>query len=182
MTSHSFMTLAEFDVWALQPENINTEYEYVCGEVVRREVSDGWAAVVGARLASLIALHVRQHHLGYCMAGRAGFRLGAERYIPIATYTDKSRWIEIEETCYLPFAPTLALESISSLRHPKHLRRKILTYLRHKTSVWVINAEDEEIDVYNSDLSVRVYRHTEQLRDETCVPGLSIDLAALFEK
>jgi Uma2 family endonuclease len=176
------MPLAEFDLWVLQPENIDTEYEYICGEVVRREVSNGWAAMIGARLASWIALHVRQHRLGYSMAGRAGFRLGDERYVPIATYTEKSRWIEIEEVCYLPFAPTLALESISSLRHPKHLRRKIPTYLRHNTPVWVINADEEEIEVYNPDLSVCIYRHNESLQDNKTLPGLSIDLAALFER
>lgn len=176
------LTLAEFDVWALHPENVHIEYEYICGEVVRREVSDYWAAVVATQLTTQVYVHVQKHRLGYVLGGRTGFRIGDERYVPIATYTDNHRWIEVDETCYLPFTPTLAIESVSSLRQPKHLRRKITNYLRHHTTVWVVHAEDQEIEVYSPDQPVTVYRRDDSLGGGAILPGFSTSLAKLFER
>jgi Uma2 family endonuclease len=174
-------TLAEFDVWALQPENVSTEYEYICGEVVLREVSDYRAAVIATHLTTQLFMHVQQHKFGYVLGGRSGFCIGDERYVPIATYTNHSRWIQIDETCYLPFAPTLAIESVSSLRHPKHLRRKITNYLRHHTIVWLIHAEDQEIEVYNPEQPVRVLNINDTLQGEELLPDFSVAVKDIFE-
>jgi Uma2 family endonuclease len=173
------MTVEEFDTWVLLPENIGHDFEYVGGRVIE-VVSNNRSSGIGHLLGSLIGVYVFQKKLGFTTGADGGYWVAGERYIPDAAYVSAARQFERTDDAYFPIAPDLAVEVLSPSNTAEEIRIKVVNYLTAGTTVWVVDADRERIEVYTPGKPVRLLRRGAILDGDEVLPGFSVAVNAVL--
>jgi Uma2 family endonuclease len=138
----------EFDQFIRLPENVGRNFELIAGEIVEKMVSSPGASAIGAFIAGLLAVHVRQHDLGRVTGADGGYVVGDEKYMPDAAYISKARQPVQPTDAYNPLAPDLAIEGLSPSNDDDEMRIKIANYVAAGTVVWVFDPDRRRIEKY----------------------------------
>ena len=77
------MTVEQFDEWVYLPENINTNYEYIGGDIIP-VVSNSKSSAIAGEIIYLIKAHFRSKKMkGLVTVPDGGYIIGGERYMPM---------------------------------------------------------------------------------------------------
>jgi Uma2 family endonuclease len=81
-----------------------------------------------------------------------------------------------------PGAPDLAVEVVSPSNAPAAIHAKVADYLAAGTRlVWVVDTEEDKIDVYRTLLAPRTTARGETLSGEDVVPGFEAAVDEVFD-
>ena len=173
------MTAAEFDAWAALPENRDHSYEFIGGRIVE-VVSNQESSFYGSYLVGLLAVYVRAHKLGFTTGADGGYMVSGERYIPDGAFVSRARQSKPSRQAYSSIAPDLAVEVLSPSNTPDEIRIKIANYLLAGTTVWLVDADRERIEVYAPGAPVRVLRSGDSLDGGSLLPGFAVAVADIL--
>jgi Uma2 family endonuclease len=174
------VTAAEFDEFIRRPENVHQNFELIAGEIVEKMVSSPRSSSIGALLAGLLIIHVRERGLGRVTGADGGYMVGGERYIPDAAFISKARQPVQPTDAYNPLAPDLAVEVLSPTNDDEEMRLKVVNYLAAGTVVWVINPDKQRVEVYQSGQSVKTLGENDTLDGRDLLPDFTLPVIALF--
>ncbi len=140
---------------------------------------------VAFRLAMLLGKHVDQHDLGVVLAAETGFRVARDPDTVIApdvAFVDKASYAQIQdETKYIPFAPSLAVEVISPSDTFTQVESKAFLWLSAGTRlVLLVDCESETIHAYRSPKNIQVAGRTESLSCQDAVRGWELKVQEVF--
>lgn len=175
------LTAAQFDEWAVRPENIERNFELINGEIVEKMVSDPDASMITMFLGGLLSVYVLQRKLGRVTGPDGGYHVGQNRYIPDVGFIRQSRMPKNYEKGYIPAAPDLAIEVMSPTDSLKALHRKISHYLAANIVVWAIYPQEYEIEVHVPGQPVRVLGINDTLSGGDLFKDFSIAVKTIFE-
>ena len=174
------MTVHEFDQWVHQQDNLDTNYEFIGGDIVE-VVSNSKSSNTGLLIGSFITIHVHKHDLGHTTGADGGYQVGDERYIPDMGFISKERMPELEDASYISIAPDLALEIISPTDSTRQITFKVANYLASNTTVWVVYPHDEEVEIYAPNQAVVKLTKEDELDGGTILPGFKLSLKKVFK-
>ena len=174
------MTSAEFDRYALLPENHDRLLEFVAGEVVEL-VSNPLSSNIGAILSAFISVFVMQRNLGHVTGADGGYMVGDERYIPDVAFISYQRQRTlISEDGYNPLAPDLAVEVLSPGNTDVGMDVKIVNYLAAGTVVWRVKPLEQQIAVFIPHQPVTILTIDDTLDGGSVLPGFKLPLKEIF--
>lgn len=174
------MTVEEFEVFALLPENADRLLEFVGGRIVE-VVSDNLASETGMSFGVFVSAFVKQHRLGRVTGADGGYWVAGERYIPDVAFISKARQPTRVRAAYNPLAPDLAVEVLSPTNNAEDMRIKIANYLSAGTVVWLADPDVPRIEVYVPGQPVKILGMDDVLDGGEVLPGFSVAVRDLFE-
>jgi Uma2 family endonuclease len=127
----------------------------------------------------------RQRHLGIVFSSSAGFRLpnGADRS-PDAAWVKQERWDALtpeQRRKFPPIAPDFVIELRSETDDLRMLQAKMNEYIDNGVVLgWLINPQDEQVEVYRQGASVEVLNAPITLSGEDVLPGFVLDLSRIL--
>jgi Uma2 family endonuclease len=161
----------EEDLLAM-PED-GQRYELVDGEIRVSPTGNRHGAVI-AQLAALLVMFVKQHRLGYVIAGDAGFRLPSKNVrCPDVSFVATGRFPDDKvPDDFGDLAPDLAVEVLSPHDRPRHVLDKVGEYLEAGVRlIWVIDPRKPGVVAYRSLTDVRELGPDDELSGEDVLPG-----------
>lgn len=149
MVIRHIMSVEEFDAFVNLPDNADTLFEYIGGEIVEVP-SNPYASYIGGRVFRRVANHVETNDLGYTTGEAGGYMVSGERYAPDVAYISKKKQPELAREGYNPSPPDLAVEVDfpSTYKSQEELRVKVVNYLAAGTMVWIVRPETKIVEVY----------------------------------
>jgi len=173
------VTETEFDQFVLLPENAGRLFELVGGEIVE-VVSNGYSSELGGLMVTWLNVFVRPRGLGRVTGADGGYMIGSERYIPDAAFVSKQKQPEPSYAAYNPTPPDLAVEVLSPSNSPAEIRIKVVNYLRVGATVWVVDADQQRVEVYMPGQPPRVLGIGDTLDGGDVLPGFELAVREIF--
>lgn len=174
------MTAADFDRYALLPENHDRLLEFIAGEIVE-VVSNPLSSNIAAIMSAFIGVFVMQHNLGHVTGADGGYVVGGERYIPDVGFITYERQPTLTyDNGYLPSAPDLAVEVLSPANLDVDMDVKIANYLAAGTVVWRVKPLEQQVAVFVPETPVKILSITETLDGGAVLPGFKLPLKDIF--
>ena len=158
--------------------------ELVDGQLVAKSMWAGTQFVV-SEIAGFLGSHVREHRLGWSII-EAKFSLPhtSNHRIPAVAFVSYVQWPRAKTLPNGPVwevAPDLAVDVVGPIDNATYLMGKIADYLRAGCkAVWIIWPSLEQIHVYDSPKSVKIYSQTDTLEGDPVIPGFRLPLIELF--
>ena len=174
------ITAEEFERLALLPENADRRLELVGGDIVE-VVSNNYSSMVAARILVKLGIFLESADIaGYLTGADGGYRVGDERYIPDVAFVSRSRQPAPSREAYNAIAPDLAVEVLSPSDQQDILRLKLVNYLAAGTTVWVVNPDNQTVEVYTP--GQRAYRlgPADTLTGGDLLPGFALPVKDIF--
>ncbi len=173
------MTVEEFEAYALLPENADRRLEWHDGEVIEL-TTNSLSSRIGIRLTSLLWAFVEAHGLGEVTDAQGGYIVNGLRSIPDGAFVSYARQPNPPDVAWNPIAPDLVIEVVSPTDRPALIRRKLLSYLDAGVTVWLVEPEDQTVEVYAPGRAPLLLTATDTLDGGDLLPGLTIPLARVF--
>lgn len=160
-------------------------FELVDGQLVETERSL-LASYVGGRIIELLSAFVRTHQSGAVFNSDASFRCFPDVpdlvRRPDTSFIERSRWRDEYLTGHAPIAPDIAVDVASPNDIFYEVQHKIEQYLAAGVKlVWLINPEDQIVQIYRADRTVTHLRAAGELTGEDVLPGFRCQIADLFK-
>jgi len=154
------------------------------GRLVREPAPGFRHGRIASRLARILWQAIGDSGAGEVF-GDMGFQLSAEPptvRIPDVAFVSADRLSEHgADEVYLAKAPDLVAEVLSPSNSASEIQRKIFEYLEAGAQlVWVVDPETETATVYRGRDDIRVLGAGQLLDATAVVPGLGVEVAALF--
>ena len=173
-TDEAFMALADG----------GDRYELVNGELVNMGNSGMEHGEIGAFLAGLLAIYVRQHKLGTVCDSSTAFTLkSGNKRAPDISFVAKERLQGLTRPPrgFFEGSPDLAVEILSPGNTVEEIHTKIVEYFENDTQlVWVIHPAEKYVLVYHAPQPDGFLRSSDELSGEAIVPGFSVPVSELF--
>jgi len=175
------MSLADY---IALPEDDFFRVELAAGRLVREPAPGFRHGRIASRLARLLWKATGDSDLGEIFFD-TGFQLVAEPptvRIPDVAFMSATRLAEHEtDKVFFTTAPDLVAEVLSPSNSASEMQRKVVEYLDAGAHlVWVIDPETETVTVYRGRDDIRVLEAEEVLDGSAVVPGLEVEVDALF--
>ncbi|GAB4521216.1 MAG: Uma2 family endonuclease [Anaerolineae bacterium] len=187
MIDEQFITVEAF--WELlnAPEYTDKRLELVYGEVIEMSKPGGKHGVITGNLFGHIWTLVRQQRLGYVTAAETGYILERRsdgrdlvRGLDIG-FVRLERAPDGLPDGFVPFAPDLAVEVISSGNSASDIHNKVLELLRAGTAlIWIVYPDSHTVTVYTAH-GARILTIEDTLDGSDVLPGFTLPLRTLFE-
>jgi Uma2 family endonuclease len=151
------------------------------GELIIMPLVGGVSGNREADLITELNLWNRQTQLGKVFSSSTIFRLpnGGDRS-PDAAWIRLDRWeslTEEEREKFPPICPDFVIELRSRTDPLKPLQEKMQEYLNSGLLLgWLINPQDEEVEIYRCDRNVEIIKFPASLSGENILPGFILDL------
>ncbi len=157
--------------------------ELIDGRIIPMSPTGGEHGRVESELAALLREFVRQHKLGWVIAGEAGIytRRNPDRVrgmdVAFISYAQLPRL----PAGFLTVAPELVVEIISPTDRWSDVQTKIEEYLAIGVDfIWVVDPAAHSVRVYRAGARITRLENGDMLRGEGLLAGLEISLAELF--
>ncbi|MDX1995307.1 MAG: Uma2 family endonuclease [bacterium] len=174
------MTVEQFDVFVLQPENADRNFEYVRGEAVE-VVSNPKSSSTGARFITYMGMYLLHNDIGHLTGADGGYYVSGERYIPDVGFISYARQPELAyREGYVAIAPDLAVEVLSPSDTDDRLRVKVANYLAAGTVVWMVDVEAQIVEVYVPGKPVKQLDKNGVLDGGSVLPGFTLAVKDVF--
>lgn len=158
--------------------------ELVRGEVREMPPAGGEHGAITSNLHAPLHAFVRENKLGRVFAAETGFLV--ERNpdtvrAPDCAFVSAGRLAGGVPKKFIPFAPDLAVETVSPDDRPAEVRGKAEEWLRSGVRlVWVIDPSRRSVTVYSADGEPRMRGDQDFLDGEDVVPGFRLRVAELW--
>jgi Uma2 family endonuclease len=174
------LTVEQFDELIKLPENAHRSLEYVGGRVIE-VVSNNLSSEIAAFMLIEIGVHVRARDLGRVTGADGGYIVAGERYIPDVAFISKERQSRPSREAYNPNSPDLAVEVLSPSNDAGDMRVKVVNYLRAGTTVWIVDYETKQVEVYSPDKPPKTLTINDILDGSDVLPGFTLALLQIFK-
>lgn len=127
----------------------------------------------------------RQYQLGKVFGSSTGFKLsnGATRS-PDVSWIAINRWNSLSEqqqAGFAPIDPDFVIELMSPLDDLLIIQRKMKEYMSCGVKLgWLINPDQQEVEIYCLGHSKQVINHPRHLFREDILPGLTVNFSNIF--
>jgi Uma2 family endonuclease len=173
------LTVEEFERLAERPENADKRLEYIGGDIVE-VVSNSYASLVAVRISARLQLFVEDQKLGYVTGADGGFVVSNERYIPDVGFISKQKQPEPPRTTWIPALPDLAVEVLSPTDAPEVVRIKIVNYLHAGVTVWLVNPDKRQVEIYVPGQMAHTVGVDDTLDGGDVLPGFRLAVKDIF--
>lgn len=173
-------TVEAFDEFINLPENADRLFEYIEGEIVEAP-SNPYSSEIASNINFFIKLFLREQGVTGHVTGEAGgYIVSGERYAPDVAFISRERQPELAHEGYNPNPPELAVEVISPSDQDYRLRIKVTNYILAGTTVWVVNPQTKEVEVYIPGQPVRIVGIDGTLDGGDALPGFALAVKDVF--
>ena len=159
-------------------------YELVDGKPIDIGNSGMEHGEIGAFLAGMLAIYVRQNKLGtVCDSSTAFTHQNDNKRSPDLSFIPKERLQGLTRPLrgFFQGSPDLAVEILSPSHTVEELHTKIVEYFENDTRlVWVIHPDEKYVLVYHTPEPDGFLRSGDRRDGEEIVPGFSMAVAELF--
>lgn len=172
-----FVTFDEFKQFVNQPENSDSLFEFINGEIM--EVSPGRTSnsEKGHIVATAVRIFCRDGHIPcYTSGGDGAYRIGEDVVAPDFAYKRTLMSDDYPD----PVAPLWAVEIISPTDKATDIRDKREIYLRAGILLWEMYPQSKSIDVYAPGQPVQTRRINDMLDGGDVLPGFTLPVHDLF--
>lgn len=173
------MTVVEFDQFVMLPKNADRLFEYIGGEVVE-VVSNQKSSTLAARINGFLFIYLMQHKSGFLTGSDGGYMVAGERYIPDVAFISKERQPGPSDDAYSSIPPDLVVEVVSPSNTPHEMRVKVVNYLSVGTTVWVVDPDQQRVEVYAPGQRVSKVDIDGTLDGGDILPGFSLAVKDIF--
>lgn len=167
------------------PTGMGQRYELVAGEL--RVISpSGWRhGEVIDNLVSLLSPFIRERDLGRGFGAETGFLIRRDpdtvRAPDFAFIAKRNLPEDRPSQAFWPGAPDLVVEVLSPEDRAGEVSSKIDAWLAAGCqAVWVVNPKLENVTVYVSRTSVRIFTAADSLTGDPIVPGFTCAVSEFF--
>jgi len=170
------------DLWQL-PED-DKHYELVKGELIEMTPPGAEHGYIASRLARRLGAYAESQNLGYVLV-ETGYCLECS---PDTVRGPDISFIRPEHLPggrlpkqFIPGAPDLAVEIISTYDRRTEIQKKVHEYLTHGTrQVWVIDPDAQTVTIHRADGSSRILRGDDLLDGAEVIPGFTMSVSDLW--
>jgi Uma2 family endonuclease len=183
MTATKLMTAEE--LWDM-PEVPGKQFELVNGELIEVPGAALTHGLIAAVLYRVMFTFVTEHSLGIAVPDGVAFvlqRVPAIVRIPDAAFISMARIPDDGfPTGYVPGAPDIAVEVVSTNDLAKEVDAKVEQYLQFGTRlVWVVWPDAQAVVVHTPDRIARRLQLHESLDGADILPGFNVPIESLFD-
>jgi Uma2 family endonuclease len=172
-----------FDTYIQQPANNQRLFELVNGELLEKMPSSAFVSNIAGIIIFWLRLFLRDGGIqGYVTGEAGGYYVAGERYAPDVAYLSKAKQPLLARDGYNPVAPELAveIESHTTAESERRLRAKVLRYLEAGVLLWVVYADERQVEVYAPGQPMRTLGIDDTLDGGAVLPGFTLPVATLF--
>jgi len=174
------VTVEAFMAFVLKPENADKRFELINGRIVE-VVSNNRSSELAAYILGLLVAFVYKHKLGRVTGADGGYIVAGNRYIPDAAFITIAKQPQPCTVPYNPQAPDIAVEVLSPTDNQSDVRLKISNYLLAGTTLWLVNPDSQQIEVYQPGQQAVVLDMNSTLSGGQVLPGFSVPVREIFE-
>ena len=161
--------------------------ELVLGRILPMSPTGGEHGRIELNIGAALTAFARARNLGKVLVGEVGIftRRGPDTVRGAdVVYISNERYERLaSKQGFLDVAPDLVVEVLSPHDSAVGLTQKLREYFAVGVRlVWVADPEARAVLAYRSLTDVREIRETDRLSGDDVLPGLEIDVAALFEE
>jgi Uma2 family endonuclease len=161
-------------------------YELDMGELVEVSPSFGDASAIAVNFAAPLKTFVKRDRLGVVFGADGGFFLTRNPdtvRAPDVAFVRKERIPPGHNLrSFIPVAPDLAVEVLSSSNTPREIERKIAHYFAAGTTlVWIAHPLRQAVEVVRPGQDRRLLRIGDVLDGEDVIPGFRLPVADVFD-
>ena len=169
-----------------EPEPLfdDEHFELVDGQLLEKPMGFGeqW---LDSKLHAFFILFLHGNDIGRAVVeGKFALPNTGNRRIPDLAFISYETWPKSKsfpKAAYASMAPDLAVEVISPSDGGRAIIKKMQEYFRAGCkAVWLVWPDAEQIHVYDSPKSVKIYGITDTLEGDPVVPGFRLPLIELF--
>lgn len=169
----------------LAMERGRARHELIRGEVREMPPAGAEHGAITSNIQIPLGSFVREHKLGRVFAAETGFLLERDPdtvRAPDCAFVSAERLSGGIPRKYLPFAPDLAVETVSPEDRPTRLWSKVKQWLESGTRlVWVIEPKRRTVTVHSPGREPRTLEDGDVLDGEDIVPGFRLAVTDLWE-
>ena len=177
------MSAEEFDIFAQQPENADKLLEFINGEIVEVP-SNPYVSEIANLISFFIRLFLVQNKIEGHVTGEAGgYMISGERYAPDVAFISYDRQPQLARKGYNPNPPELAVEVISNsanIEEQRQLRMKLSGYLAAGVLVWVVNPDEQLVEVHQTGKAAYIVDATGTLTCGDVLPNFELSVKDVF--
>lgn len=175
-------TLEEFESFVEHPENSEAIFEFINGEIVEVPFN-AFASKIAAKILTFIGMFLLEHDIGHVTGADGGYMVNGDRYAPDVAYISYERQPELAKKGYNSNPPELAVEVISDKNNTEEhriLRLKLSNYLAAGVVVWIVDPEDQVIEVHTPGKASQEIDEEGILTAEDILPGFKLPVKNIF--
>lgn len=116
------------------------------------------------------------------MTGANGiYIINGNRFVPSAAFTSFTRERGNGNELYNSLPPDLVIEVPTPEEKPRDMRLKLHNYLIAGIVVWIVDIDEETVEVYVPGQSPRILSKTETFTGDPVLPGFTLLLSEMFD-
>ncbi|MDQ7026724.1 MAG: Uma2 family endonuclease [Anaerolineae bacterium] len=173
------MAVDDFEDFVDLPQNNDKLFEFIGGEIVEVP-SNPYSSKISARITVFIGMYLLQNDIGHLTGEAGGYKVSGERYTPDVAVILYDKQKKLARKGYNDNPPDLAVEVMSPSDNDDKLRIKITNYLAAGTIVWVVDPDEEVVEVYELGKPVRIVEKTGTLTVESILPSFKLAVKDIF--
>lgn len=177
------MTVAEFDEFALLPENSDRLWELVCGWIYE-VASNPYSSSIVARIKTAIETYLLKNDLGHLTGADVGYKIGDDRHVFDLAFTTHTRQPQLPFQKYHdgfnPAIPDLVVEVLPPDYDTGKVRQKVFTANQLGCVVWVVEPDNQTVEVYALKKLVKFARMNDTLDGGEILPGFTLAVKDVF--
>lgn len=173
------MSVAEFEAFALHPDNRKRKLELIAGEVVETMVSNQRSTACSMRLAIKLGVYLERNPLGYLTDTQGGYAVGGHRLIPDIGFVPYTNSDKPRDGVFLD-GLALAIEVLSPSDRNADIAKKVFIYTQHNIEVWIVDPEAMSLTIYATGRPVAVLRNADIIASDPLLPSLNVPLNEIF--
>jgi Uma2 family endonuclease len=156
------------------------------GELVIMPPTGGETGKRNAEFVADFVIWNRRANLGYVFDSSTCFKLpGGSDRSPDVSWIERSRWDALtpaQQCEFPPICPDFVLELRSPSDNLRMLQQKMQEYLESGIKLgWLINPEDNQVEIYRPGREVEVLRSAESLSGEDVLSGFELNVEWLWK-
>lgn len=178
------VTLAEFEAFIQQPENIDKTFEFIGGEIFEVP-SNPYVSKIAGVIFGEIYIHLKKHDLGHLTGEAGGYVVSGQQVAPDVAFISYHRQPELVKKGYNPNPPEFAAEVISDPTNSEEqakLRLKLTSYLAANVRVWVVNPDTQRVEVHQVGQPSQVFKVGDTLTLDDILPDFELKVSDIFPK
>ncbi len=173
------MTPEAFDVFAELPENAETLYEYIDGEIYEMP-SNTHSSEVGITFAVALFNFVKPRKLGHVTGENGGYQIAGARIAPDVAFISSVRQKKLARRGYNPNPPELAVEVLSPTDRADQIAKKRAKYEEAGVyHIW-IDPEAKTVELNPPGQTPRTLTSDDTIDGIDFLPGFTLAVRDLF--
>ena len=173
------ISVEEFEDFVDLPQNDDKLFEYIGGEIFEVP-SNPYSSKISARITTYLGMYLLQNDIGHLTGEAGGYKVSGERYAPDVAVILYDKQKKLARTGYNNNPPDLAVEVMSPSDNDEKLRIKVANYQAAGTIVWVVDPDNNQVEVYEVGKPVQVLDESATLTVETILPGFKLPVKDIF--